>query len=148
MSAKAEKAKELFEKGYNCSQAVVGAFAEDLGLDLDTALKLSSSFGGGMGRLREVCGAVSGMFMVAGMKFGYTSPTDNDKKAQLYKLVQEMAGEFKDKNNLIVCRELLNLRVQSDSPVPSPRTKEYYKTRSCADFVYDAAEIVERFLNK
>lgn len=147
MGEKAQKAKDLFEQGYNCSQAVFGAFAEDLGIDFDVALKLSSSFGGGMGRMREVCGAVSGMLMVAGIKYGYTSPSDDISKADHYRLVQELANKFKEKNGSIICRELLNLRVKTDSPEPSQRTTEYYKTRSCADFVYDAAEIIENYMN-
>jgi len=147
MGVKAQKAKDLFEQGYNCSQAVFGAFAEELGVDFDVALKLSSSFGGGMGRMREVCGAVSGMLMVAGIKYGYNSPSDDVSKAEHYRLVQELANEFKEKHDSIICRELLNLNVEIDSPEPSPRTAEYYKTRSCADFVYDAAEIIENYMN-
>jgi len=147
MGVKAQKAKDLFEQGYNCSQAVFGAFAEELGVDFDVALKLSSSFGGGMGRMREVCGAVSGMLMVAGIKYGYNSPSDDVSKAEHYRLVQELANEFKEKHDSIICRELLNLNVEIDSPEPSPRTTEYYKTRSCADFVYDAAEIIENYMN-
>ena len=115
--------------------------------DFDVALKLSSSFGGGMGRMREVCGAVSGMLMVAGIKYGYNSPSDDVSKAEHYRLVQELANEFKEKHDSIICRELLNLNVEIDSPEPSPRTAEYYKTRSCADFVYDAAEIIENYMN-
>lgn len=147
MGVKAQKAKDLFEQGYNCSQAVFGAFAEELGVDFDVALKLSSSFGGGMGRMREVCGAVSGMLMVAGIKYGYNSPSDDVSKSEHYRLVQELANEFKEKHDSIICRELLNLNVEIDSPEPSPRTAEYYKTRSCADFVYDAAEIIENYMN-
>ena len=90
MSIKTEKAKELFKTGYNCSQAVLGVFAEELGLDFETAVKISSSFGGGMGRMREVCGTVSGMFMAAGLAF-YKNGGNGGNKAEQYKIVQELA---------------------------------------------------------
>ncbi|MBR6572809.1 MAG: C_GCAxxG_C_C family protein [Clostridia bacterium] len=147
MSAKTEKAKELFMQGYNCSQAVVGAFCEDLGLDLETAMKLSSSFGGGMGRLREVCGAVSGAFMVAGLKYGYSDPTDKTAKTQHYKLIQDMAAKFKEQNGSIICRELLGVGDKKETFVPEDRTKEYYKKRPCAELVEIAAKITEEMLN-
>ena len=149
MSAKSEKAKELFMQGYNCSQAVVGAFCEDLGLDFETAMKLSSSFGGGMGRLREVCGAVSGAFMVAGLKYGYADPRDKTAKTEHYKLIQDMAAKFKEENGSIICRELLNLQTnQPDSPKPEARTTEYYKKRPCAELVGDAAEILAQYFSE
>lgn len=134
-----ERAMELFKQGYNCSQAVFGAFSEECGIDFETALKLSSSFGGGMGRLREVCGAVSAMFMIAGMKYGYTDPNDKISKAEHYKRIQELAEEFKEKNKTYVCRELLGLSVKSESYIPEERTEEYYKKRPCAELVGDAA---------
>ena len=147
MSAKSEKAKELFMQGYNCSQAVVGAFCEDLGLDFETAMKLSSSFGGGMGRLREVCGAVSGAFMVAGLKYGYADPTDKTAKTEHYKLIQDMAAKFKEQNGSIICRELLEVGEEKETHVPEDRTKEYYKKRPCAQLVETAAKIAEEILN-
>ena len=147
MGKKAEKAKKLFKDGYNCSQAVLGAFCEDIGLDFETAVKLSSSFGGGMGRMREVCGAVSGMFMAAGLKYGYSSPEDIEGKTRHYKLIQQMAEEFRNKNGSIICRELLGRQEsETSSHVPSARTKEYYKKRPCAELVEDAAEIFENIL--
>lgn len=147
--SKREKAIELFLEGYNCAQSVFGAFAEDLGLDFDTAVKFSSAFGGGMGRLREVCGAVSGMFMVLSVKEGYTSPTANDEKMELYKKVQDLAEEFKAKNGgTIICRELLENVSTTKGHIPEDRTPEYYKTRPCAKFVGDAAEIMENYLKK
>lgn len=147
MKSKAEKARELFLEGYNCSQAVLGAFCEDLGLPFETALKLSSSFGGGMGRLREVCGALSGAFMVAGLKLGYASPTDSDAKAEHYRLIQAMAGEFKKENGSIICRELLGLdNNASQSHIPDSRTPEYYKKRPCVELVDIAAKIAEKAL--
>lgn len=141
-----EKARELFKQGYNCSQAVFCAFAEELGIDFETAAKLSSSFGGGMGRLREVCGAVSGMFMVAGLKYGNTSPTDNETKKEHYARIQELAKRFRDQNGSIVCRELLGLNHKSDNPTPEKRTEEYYKKRPCDELVAMAADIIEKYI--
>lgn len=143
-----ERAIELFKQGYNCSQAVVGTFCDECGLDFETAIKIASSFGGGMGRLREVCGAVSGMFIVAGMKYGYTDPKDNTIKAEHYKRIQQLAERFKEKNRFIVCRELLGISTHSESYIPEERTKEYYKKRPCSDLVGDAAEIMEEYINE
>lgn len=148
MSEKSEKAKELFKRGYNCSQAVVAAFAEDLGVDEETLIKLSSSFGGGMGRLREVCGAVSGMFMVAGLKYGYSSPDAKEEKTEHYARIQELAEAFTKENGSIICRELLGLETKKESHVPSERTEGYYKVRPCADLVADAAAIMEEYIKK
>lgn len=146
MGIYAEKARELFKQGYNCSQAVAGAFCDKMNLDFETAVRLSSSFGGGMGRMREVCGAVSGMFMVAGMMYGYSSPQDFDLKKEHYKLIQALAEKFREKNHSIVCRELLGL--EKDGYVPEIRTDKYYKKRPCAELVYDAAEIIEEYIEK
>lgn len=146
MNSIRERAMELFKQGYNCSQSVFGAFCEECGMDFETALRLSSSFGGGMGRLREVCGAVSGMFMVAGIKYGYTDPEDSISKAEHYKRIQELAKQFKEKNGSLVCRDLLGLSVQSESYIPEKRTDEYYKKRPCGELVGDAAEIIYEFI--
>lgn len=143
---KGEKAKSLFLEGYNCAQAVFSAFAEDFGLDFDMAVKLSSGFGGGMGRLREVCGAVSGMFMVLSMKHGYTSPTDMAAKKALYAHIQNLAKSFSDENGSIVCRELLSLPQKTSEPTPESRTAQYYKKRPCADLVQYAADLVESYM--
>ncbi|XOQ59098.1 MAG: putative redox-active family protein [Clostridium sp.] len=140
------RAVALFEQGYNCSQSVFGAYCTELGIDFETGLKISSSFGAGMGRLREVCGAVTGMFMVAGLKYGYTDPKDDVKKAEHYRLIQELASKFKEKNDTIICRELLGLGDKKESYVPNKRTKEYYKTRPCAHIIEDAAEIIYEFI--
>ncbi len=145
MGKKAEKAKNLFLEGYNCSQAVIGAFCEDLGLEFDTAIRIASSFGGGMGRLREVCGAVSGAFMAAGLKYGYTDIKDADAKAAHYKLIQNMAADFKERNGSIICRELLDENT-AITHIPEKRNEKYYKKRPCAELVYDAAIIVEKIL--
>jgi C_GCAxxG_C_C family probable redox protein len=148
MGANSRRAVELFKQGYNCSQAVFAAFYDEMEIDFETALKISSSFGGGMGRLREVCGAVSGMFMVVGMEYGYTDPNDKKAKSEHYKLIQFLASEFKGKNNSIICRELLGLKKQVDSYIPDDRTQEYYKKRPCALLVSDAAEILEKLFEE
>ena len=143
MEKYSEKAVENFRSGYNCAQSVFLAFAEDFGFDKETALKLSSSFGGGMGRLREVCGAVSAMFAIAGLKKGYTTPNNDDIKAMHYELIQSLAEDFKSKFGTIICRELLELPEGKDSPIPSKRTEEYYQTRPCESFIRFASEIIE-----
>lgn len=135
-----------FKQGYNCAQAVFLTFAQECGLDKETALRLSSSFGGGMGRLREVCGAVSAMFAIAGLKKGYTSPNDDVVKQAHYELVQQLAENFKSEFGTIICRELLELPEGTDSPTPSKRTEEYYANRPCEDFIRKAAQIIEKSL--
>lgn len=147
MSEKSEKAKELFKKGYNCSQSVLGVFCEEMGLDFDTAMKISSSFGGGMGRMREVCGTVSGMFMAAGLAFS-SSDSSPSSKTEQYKIVQALAAKFKEKNGSIICRELLQGIDSSNSPIPSERTESYYKKRPCIDLVGDAVIILEECLKE
>ena len=145
MSEKSEKAKELFKSGYNCSQAVLGVFCEELGMDFDTAMKIACPFGGGMGRMREVCGTVSGMFLASGLAF---SAADNsaENKAHQYKIVQELAQKFKDKNGSIICRELLQGVTSDNTPIPRDRTQEYSKKRPCVELVGDAVEIFEQYL--
>jgi C_GCAxxG_C_C family probable redox protein len=143
-----EKAKELFKEGYNCAQSVFVAFQEEMNIDRETALKLSSSFGGGMGRLREVCGAVSGMFMVAGVLYGYDEPKNQEAKAEHYARIQQLANEFCKQNKSIVCRELLGLDKKMDSPIPAERTKEYYEKRPCVELVGQAAKIIENYIKE
>lgn len=142
-----KKAGELFREGYNCAQSVFCAFSDELGFDFETALKLSSSFGGGMGRLREVCGAVSAMFMIAGLKYGYTTPNNDEIKGEHYSRIQELAARFKEKHGTIICRELLGLDVKQDNPIPSKRTEQYYKDRPCEDIVRDASEIIAEYIS-
>lgn len=145
-----EKAKRLFkEGGYNCCQAVVLAYNDIFGIDDETAAAMSSGFGGGMGRMREVCGSVSGMVMLAGLIRPATDPTVKDWRTANYALVQEMAGEFKGINGSIVCKELLGLvpmgsneMAPKESPEPSDRTPEYYKKRPCEELVGISARIV------
>lgn len=148
MKRYSQQAVQNFKSGYNCAQSVFLAFSSEFGFDDETALKLSSSFGGGMGRLREVCGAVSSMFAIAGLKCGYSTPNDDEIKAKHYELIQKLAEKFKEKYGTIICRELLELPDGADSPVPSKRTDEYYKTRPCEEFVAFAAEIIEQELIK
>lgn len=145
-----EKAKRLFkEGGYNCCQAVVLAYNDVFGIEDETAAAMSSGFGGGMGRMREVCGSVSGMVMLAGLIRPATDPTVKDWRTANYALVQEMAGEFKAINGSIVCKELLGLvpmgssqQIPQESPEPSDRTPEYYKKRPCEELVGISARIV------
>ena len=141
-----EIAMELFEEGYNCAQSVFLAFEDMYEMDRKTALKLSSSFGAGMGRLREVCGSVSGMFMVAGILYGYDDPKATDVKTAHYARIQELAADFEAQNRSIVCRELLELNVEKQEPTPEARTEEYYKKRPCKELVGMAAEIMEQYV--
>lgn len=150
MESRVEKAEKLFKEGYNCSQAVFAAYCDLYGIDEDTALKLSASFGGGMGRMREVCGAVSGMFLVAGMETGATEGKDSEGKKHNYDTVQFLAEKFKEKNGSIVCRELLGLGEKKaegfKETKPEERTEGYYKKRPCVEMVKTAAELIEEYL--
>lgn len=143
----AQKAMNLFREGFNCSQSVFLAFEDLYSIDQCTALKLSSSFGGGMGRLREVCGSVSGMFLTAGILYGYDSPSDRTAKTEHYRRIQELAQSFEKLNGSIVCRELLGLDQKKESYVPEERTKDYYKKRPCVQIVGCAAYIMEEYIN-
>ena len=138
----AEKARDLFLSGCSCSQAVFAAFAGDFGFDQDTALKLASSFGGGMGGMRETCGAVSGMLMVAGMKWGYSEIGDLAIKTAHYTRTRELIEAFKAEHGTIVCRELLSALGELKKD-PSARTAEYYKQRPCVLFVETAARLLD-----
>lgn len=141
-----EQARANFRAGYNCSQSIVLAFGDVTGLDDIMAAKLASSFGGGMGRLREVCGAVSGIFMVLGLLEGYSNPQDQAAKAEHYRKIQLLAAEFTAKHNSIVCRELLGLKVKKEVPEPEQRTEAYYKKRPCEEIIGDAARILDEYL--
>jgi len=159
-----EKAVSLFKEGYNCSQSVFAAYADKYGLDKEMALRLSASFGGGMGRMREVCGAVSGMLMVAGLETGATEGKDVKGKKANYDMVQKMAGIYREANGSIVCKELLGLvpmasgqkndlkAAQVNPPVtfqdtqPEARTEEYYKKRPCIRLIQMACDIIEKEL--
>ncbi len=147
-SERAKKGMALFKEGYNCSQAVFLAFSDLYNIEESMALKLSSSFGGGMGRLREVCGAVSGMFMVAGVLYGYEDPKDHTAKSEHYARIQELAAKFTEINHSIICRELLGLTERKSEPVPEKRTEEYYKKRPCEQLVGIAAALMENYIEQ
>ena len=146
MSEHKALAEKLFYEGYNCSQAVLLAFGDVTGLDKNTAAMLASSFGGGLGRMREVCGAVSGAAMVLGIVKGYSNPDDREAKKAHYKLIQDFCAKFKQKNGSIVCRELLSGVNVTSGGVPEKRTDSYYKKRPCPMLVADAAEILDEML--
>jgi C_GCAxxG_C_C family probable redox protein len=150
---KGDQAKELFLNGYNCAQAVLCAFCEDMGMNKNTALTASACFGGGLGRQREVCGAVSAMCMALSLKYAPKDPTDHAQKMAFYARVQEICRRFKEENGSIICRELLGLdgnpnAVHGDphSPAPEPRTQGYYERRPCPDKCKSAADILEKYL--
>lgn len=138
--SKSDKAKQLFMSGYNCSQAVAAAFAEEMNMDEALVKRLTTGFGGGIGRMREVCGTISGMaFVISALYDG--------EKGDIYAIVQENAGRFKEENGSVVCRELLGLEAKgADSPVPEKRTQQYYKKRPCAELVAMSAEILEDYI--
>ena len=140
-------AEELFRKGYNCSQSVLMAFGDITGLDDDTAARLASSFGGGIGRMREVCGAVSGMLMIAGLIFGYEVPEEGEQRGACYASTRELCDAFKERNGSIICREILGKRAEVGGK-PELRTEQFYKTRPCVKSVRDAAEVLEEFIKR
>ena len=139
-----ERAVELFVEGYNCAQAVAAAFGDLTGLDEKTAARMASCFGGGMGRMREVCGAVSGMLMVAGVLYGYDDPKATREKRELYAQVQAMAGQFREELGSIVCRDLL--KNPPSDPNPTPRTAEFYQKRPCTRLVLLAARTLDDYI--
>ena len=142
----AEKARELFYSGYNCAQSVFCAFCDEMGLELETAARLSSSFGGGVGRLRELCGALSGALMALGFLRGYAGPTDAQAKTAHYARVRELAGQFQAMNGSYLCRELLKDVKTTPGGIPEARTAEYYATRPCPRLVGEAAALLEAML--
>lgn len=137
-------AGDLFLEGLNCAQAVAVAFTDVTGMDKKQAARLASPFGGGMGRMREVCGAVSGMLQVLGVLYGYDESTDDAGKKQLYKDVQALAAQFRQENGSIICREIL--KNPATDPNPSPRTAEYYAKRPCCRMVMTAARLLDVFI--
>ncbi len=142
-----------FSDGYNCSQAVLLAFKDELkercGMDETTIKKLASSFGGGMGRMREVCGTVSGMFMVAGLLYGYADPSEKGAAEEHYRRIQELAAAFKKENGSIVCKELLGLKpMEKTEPKPEERTEQYYRKRPCKELAGMAAEMMENYMKE
>ena len=142
-----EQAMEYFKEGYNCAQAVVLAFADLTDLDKSTLLRLSSSFGGGFGRMREICGSVSGMGIILGILYGVDDSSQKEEKAAHYARIQEVAKKFEEKNGSIVCKELLGLSQKHDNPTPEERTESYYKKRPCVELVGDSAEILAEYIS-
>ncbi len=142
IEARAQRATDLFKQGYNCSQAVFASCADIYGVtDESLALRLSASFGGGMGRMRMVCGAASGMFMLAGLQNGSSTPHDNEGKMANYAFVQQLAGEFKAQYGSLICAELLGLAPKPQDPKPEERTQQYYEKRPCSEMVAQAVRI-------
>lgn len=141
-----ELAAANFTSGYNCAQSVLLAFSDLTGLDEKAALSISSSFGGGMGRLREVCGAVSGMFMAAGLLYGENTHLSHEEKAAHYARIQLLAAQFREKNGSYLCRELLAGSKATEGIVPEQRTEDYYKKRPCKLLCSDAAELLAQYI--
>lgn len=148
MTQRQQKGCELFVSGYTCSQAVLLSFSDVTGLDENTAGKLSSVFGGGMGGLRNVCGAVTGMFMVVGLVYGFPTPCDNAEKTAAYQRVRHLAQQFEAQHGTLICSELLAELSGKLSADPSVRDNEYYKTRPCAMLVADAVGILEQYIKE
>ena len=149
MENRIQKAIELFKSGYNCSQSVVAAFADLYGFTEEQALRMSASFGGGIGRMRETCGAACGLFILAGLENGSVDGKDKEAKAQNYALVQKLATIFKERNGALICRELLELRKNTPiSSNPEERTDQYYAKRPCLKIVEEAAKIWSEHLQK
>lgn len=135
---------QAFMDGYNCSQAIAVAFSDVTGLTPEFSARMASSFGGGMGRMREVCGTVSGMLMVAGLLYGYSTPGDDVSKREHYQRVQELAGKFREREGSIICREIL--KNPPSDPNPTPRTADFYKKRPCVRLVMLAADILDNYI--
>lgn len=157
LEERVERAAALFKEGYNCSQSVVAAYADLYGFTMEQSLKMSASFGAGIGRMRETCGAACGMFLLAGLETGCTDPKSIEGKGYNYEVVQKLASEFKRINGTLVCAELLGLRPIGNGEVvsgvgapttPQERTQEYYKKRPCSEMVTTAARIFGEYLQK
>ncbi len=147
MGERADRARQMFLEGYNCSQAVVGAFADKFGFDPAEAMKFAEGLGGGMGRMRLTCGAVAAMATLASMKMSTGLPGDLKRRGEIYAVIQQMAGEFKENNGSVICAELLGAALPKDnSAIPEKRTADYYKRRPCADKIYQCALLVEKYL--
>ena len=145
---RAEQAVANFKSGYNCAQAVYMAYADLFGIDSKTAAIIAAPLGAGMGRMREVCGTVSGAALVAGLAIPCDNPHDLASKTRCYALVQQVAERFRQENGSIICRELLGIAPIKESPVPSPRTEAYYKKRPCVELVRMSATFIGEELQK
>jgi len=146
IESRVSTAATFFEQGYNCSQAVFMAYSDRYGIDTETAAKMATSFGGGMGRLREVCGAVSGMFLVLGLQYPFIDTKDKGAKNTNYKAVQRTAAEFKSAMGSYICADLLKTKREPQQPESAERTEAYYNLRPCTRCVAVAAEIVGKEL--
>ena len=145
---RADRAEELFREGYNCSQSVFAAFADVLGLTVEQAALESSAFGGGVGGMREICGAVSGMVLLVGRLCGYSDPKEYEGKKAMYHLIQEMSQQFEQEMGSIICRDLLGIKKGESLPEPSVRTEEYYQQRPCVKACRVAAKIASEMLEE
>lgn len=143
-----ERSEALFMKGYNCCQSVFAAFAPRFGITEEFALKLSCSLGGGIGRMREVCGAVSGMSLLVSLCNGNTDPQNSDAKEENYRTVRMLAELFREKQGTIICKELLGLTEMEKQARPEDRTASYYQSRPCPHLVKNAAIIMEHYLDQ
>lgn len=146
MSAKSKQAVERFRKGFNCSQAVLGSYSKQLGLDCEKAFKVATGFGGGM-RMGDTCGAVSGAFMVLGLKYGNTTAEDKERKANTYKKVEEYIKRFKVRNDSVMCRELLGCDLSTPEGMKEAQDKGLFSS-ICPQMVQDAVEILEEMMNE
>lgn len=145
---RAEQAVANFKSGYNCAQAVYLAYADLFGMDPKTAAIIAAPLGAGIGRMREVCGTVSGAALVAGLAIPCNDPTDMASKTRCYALVQQVADRFRQENGSIICRELLGIAPAKESPAPSPRTEAYYKKRPCVELVRMSATFIGEALKQ
>ena len=143
-----EKAINYFKEGYNCSQSVVMAFRDVLTIDANELCRIASPFGGGISRMRETCGAVTGMVLVLGNLIGYDTPEMGEKKHELYQETQEILKIFENKYGSLTCRKLLNLDTKHDDPKPSERDHSFFMNRPCPELIGGAVEILETFLVK
>lgn len=144
IESRAARAQELFRQGYNCSQSVFAACCDIFGItDQDLALRLAASFGGGIGRMRQTCGAACGMFLLEGLHSGSSKQGDHEGKAANYAKVQALAQKFKEENGSLICAELLGLaKLQTDTnPQPEARTDAYYKKRPCVEMIGNAVKM-------
>ncbi|MEG1847913.1 MAG: C-GCAxxG-C-C family protein [Lachnospiraceae bacterium] len=146
MRSRIEEAVNMFESGYNCAQSIFATYADLYGMDRETALRLSSPLGAGIGRMREVCGTVSGMAMLAGLENGNTDPTDEAGKKAIYEQVRQMSDTFKEQTGSIICRDLLGIAAREASAAPELRSAQYYAKRPCSRMVATAAKIIEEQL--
>lgn len=150
MEDRVQRAVELFMQGYGCCQSVVAAFADLYGLSDKQAKLIAAGFGGGVGRMRMMCGAVSGMVILAGLSDGQTRGDDREGKAHCYKIVQDLLSQSKAENGSIICSELLGLsgEVPTGNFMPDERNAEYYRKRPCAAKVESAARIFAHYLEE